>query len=144
MALASRREVKRSLNEKSAPTRPLLIFEHASKNRFTLIGRNDDAILRSDDGGINRCDPFEEGRIAVKGRYFTIENGVACGAHWTDYVTFRFEAGIGFVFDNERGESWSMNPSDDPDAEAIISNGVKINRPPKGRMILFSNWKRPD
>ncbi|CAG9202720.1 hypothetical protein BVI434_180056 [Burkholderia vietnamiensis] len=38
-------------------------------------------VLRANDGG--QCDPFEDGYdgLAVKGRYFTVQNGVACGAH---------------------------------------------------------------
>jgi hypothetical protein len=141
VALASRREAKHQLSEKRAPARPLLIFEQQSNGRFILAGRNDNAILRVDDGGINQCDPFRQ--IVVKGRYFTVENGVACGAHWTDYVTFRLDARRGYVFDNERGESWSMNSDDDPNAEALISNGVRVEHPPKGRIILFSKWRRP-
>ena len=141
VALASRWEKKHQLSEKRAPARPLLIYEQRSDGRFVLTGRNDDAILRVDDGGINQCDPFRQ--IVMKGRYFTVENGVACGAHWTDYITFRLDARQGYVFDNERGESWSMNSDDDPHAEALISNGVRVEQPPKDRMIPFSKWRRP-
>ena len=141
VALASRWEEKHQLSDKRALPRPLLIYEQQSNGRFVLTGRNDDAILRVDDGGIYQCDPFRQ--IVVKGRYFTVENGVACGAHWTDYVTFRLDARRGYVFDNERGESWSMNSDDDPNAEALISNGVRVERPAKGQVIAFSKWRRP-
>lgn len=47
--------------------------------------------MRADAGG--QCGPFEDGYdgLAVKGRYFTVQNGVAFGAHWTDFITFRYD-----------------------------------------------------
>lgn len=100
-------------------------------------------ILRRFDGGVNQCDPFEGRTIAVKGAYFTVENGIACGSHWTDYVTFRFDArSNGFVFDNWRVETWSMNRNNNPNAEALISDGQKIVRA-NGRKVPFDKWERP-
>ncbi len=124
-----------------APARPLLIFERLG-NRFVLIGRNDHAVLRADAGG--QCDPFldSDATIAVKGAYFTVENGVACGQHWTDFVTFRFDDREGFVFDNERRESWSMNPSNAPDAEALVRDGPqRVIRDKPGQVTSFAAWK---
>jgi hypothetical protein len=67
-----------------------------------LSARNDTVVLRVNEGG--QCDPFEDGYdgLAVKGRYFTVRNGVACGAHWTDFITFRYDAGHrAWLFDSE-------------------------------------------
>ena len=143
VALASQKESKSVAHETRSPARPLLIFERRASGRYALVGRNDSVILHADDGGINGCDPFETGKIEVKGRYFTVEQGVACGAHWTDYVTFRFDPrSRGFVFDNWRVESWSVNRSNDSNAEALVSDGVKIVRA-KSRPVPFSKWRRP-
>lgn len=142
VALASRKKVTAHLSETRAPARPLLIFECRTPSRCALIARNDNVILRADEGGINGCDPFLDfGRkIVVKGLYFTVEQGVACGAHWTDYVTFRFDRhSNSYMFDNWRTQTWHLN--NDSDAEALVSDGQKVLRA-KGR-IPFEKWRRP-
>lgn len=146
VVVGSRKESKSYLTTSDkAPARPLLIYERSAQGRYVLTSRNDNVVLRADDAGIagNGCDPFEERQIAVKGRYFTVEHGVACGAHWTDYITFRFDpASKAFVFDNWRFQSWSMNRSDDPNAEALVSDPPTVVRS-KGKRIPFAMWQRP-
>lgn len=142
VALGRRDEDARS-KAGDAPVRPLMVFETHGP-RFARVGRNDDVVLRADEGG--QCDPFLDGdaTIATKGRYFTVQNGVACGEHWTDYVTFRLDdrAG-GFVFDNERTESWKLNPSSDPNAEALIPDGAPhVIREHPGHVTPFAVWRR--
>ena len=142
VAMASKDESK--LPSKPWLNRSLWIFERQPANRFKFAARNDDVILRPFHGGIYGCDPFEARTITVKGAYFTVENGIACSAHWTDFVTFRFDGkSNGFVFDNWRTESWSMNRNNDPHAEALVSDGQKVVRA-KGRSVPFDKWKRPD
>ena len=125
-----------------APARPLLILR-SQGGRSVLAGRNDTVVLKADEGG--QCDPFldSDGEIAARGPYFTVENGVACGNHWTDYITFRFDhASNGFVFDNERSENWVLNPSQDENAEALVRDGPQVvRRPPLGRRVPFSAWR---
>jgi hypothetical protein len=144
VAMAARDEAKFAHLPTRPPARSLWIFERRPADRYRFFGRNDDVILRPDDGGVFRCDPFEARTIAVKGVYFTVEQGVGCGpAHWTDYVTFRFDPRSGgFIFDNWRVESWSMNRSNDPNAEALVSDGQKVVRA-KGRPVSFARWERP-
>lgn len=99
-------------------------------------------MLKADEGG--QCDPFLDGHapIATKGRYFTVQNGVACGQHWTDYITFRLDDRAGFVFDNERTESWTFNPSNDPNAEALVRDGPpRVFRDRPGHITAFSMWR---
>ncbi|HEY3948334.1 hypothetical protein [Phenylobacterium sp.] len=148
VALGSRTEPKHTLTERrAAPARPLLIFETGPDGRYVLVGRNDDIVLRADDGGLagNGCDPFERRHIAVRGPYFTVENGVSCGAHWTDYVTFRFDPQVGgYVFDNWRAQWWRFNPSQDPDAEALIPEKPIVIRAAKGQPVSFGTWRRPE
>ncbi len=125
----------------NAPARPLLIFEQRN-GRFVAAGRNDQVVMRADEGG--QCDPFLDGdaTIAVKGAFFTVENGVACGQHWTDFITFRLDDRAGFVFDNERRESWSLNLSNAPDAEALVRDGPQqVIRSKPGQVTSFEAWK---
>jgi len=139
VALARRDENARS-KAGSAPARPLVIFE-AKGARFAPIGRNDDVVFKADEGG--QCDPFLDGdaTIATRGRYFTVQNGVACGEHWTDYITFRLDDRAGFVFDNERTEAWKMNSSNDPNAEALVRDGPPRVIRDHGRLTPFTRWQ---
>jgi hypothetical protein len=144
VALRSNGEAGDGHGQQPAPARPLLIFERQADGSLVQTGRNDMVVLRADDGG--QCDPFEpdEGNgIAVKGRYFTIENGVSCGQHWTDYITFRFDDAVGhYVFDNERTQSWSFNSSKDPDAEALVPDGPPtVRRGDRKNPVSFENWR---
>lgn len=127
---------------RDAPARPLLVFERKAA-RFVVLGRNDHVVFKVDDGG--QCDPFLDGdaTIAVKGRYFTVQNGVSCGHHWTDYITFRLDDHAGnFVFDNERAEAWTLNPSNDPNAEALVRDGKpNVIRDKPGQVTPFSIWR---
>lgn len=142
VALARTDEEKLRQGGQVAPTRPLLVFEQRGA-RFTLVGRNDHIVFKADEGG--QCDPFLDGgaTIAAKGRYFTVENGVACGEHWTDYITFRLDdrAG-GFVFDNERQEAWELNPSNDPQAEALVrAERPRLIRDRPSHATPFAAWR---
>ena len=99
LVVAHRRDDSR---EKPSP-RPLLIFEEQASGQYRLSARNDTVVLRADQGG--QCDPFEdpdEWGLAVKGSYFTVQNGVACGSHWTDFITFRYDRGRrAWLFDSK-------------------------------------------
>lgn len=135
-----------ALGSARTPARPLLIFERRPEGGYGLVGRNDEVVLRAGDAGIagNGCDPFEDGRIVAKGPYLTVENDVACGAHWTDYVTFRFDPQLrGYVFDNWRFQSWKLNPSNRSDADALVLDTNRVVRAPKGRKTPFPTWRRP-
>lgn len=143
VALARKDEAGVRQRNKNAPVRPLLVFEQ-SGTQYISVGRNDRVVLKADEGG--QCDPFldADASIAVKGRHFTVENGVACGQHWTDYITFRLDdrAG-GFVFDNERREAWELNPSNDPDAEALVrAHPPRVIRDSPGHVTPFPAWRR--
>ncbi len=143
VALGKRGEDKLPWPVQSAAARPLLLFERRPDGSFQQAGRNDRVVMRADGGG--QCDPFLDGggRIAVKDGFFTVQNGVACGQHWTDYITFRFDDSRGrYVFDNERSESWSLNPSNDPNAEAIIRDGPpRVERGDRVRPVPFDRWR---
>jgi hypothetical protein len=120
--------------------RPALVFQKRPGSPFRLVARNDFVVMRADEGF--QCDPFEDGRIATLGSYVTFENSVACGQHWTYFVTFKYNANSqSYAFDNERSESWRFNPDNRPDAEALISDGVRVTRA-RGKAIRFNAWRR--
>jgi hypothetical protein len=142
VALARKDEGTLPPRAEDAPARPLLIFEQKGPH-FMMAARNDQVVMKANEGG--QCDPFLDGdaTIAAKGRYFTVQNGVACGEHWTDYITFRLDdrAG-GFVFDNERQEDWMINPSNDPNAEALVRAGPpRLIRDRPGHQTPFAAWR---
>jgi len=147
VALAARDEPKSThevLSRAAAPARPLLIYKLGSDGRYVLKARNDHVVLSADAGGLagNGCDPLEGHRIATKGPYFTVEGGISCGAHWTDYVTFRFDPrSERYVFDNERFQSWS--PGRDPGGDALVADPPKITRAGKGSLKTFEAWRSP-
>ncbi len=129
-------------NPGRALARPLIIYERTPRV-VTQVGRNDYVIDRAGDAGLagNGCDPFGDRKIAVKGSYFTVENGISCGAHWTDYVTFRFDPRLGYVFDNSRFESRKLNPSDASKSKALISDAPHIRRGSALRPVPFAKWR---
>ncbi|MGU3780028.1 hypothetical protein [Burkholderia metallica] len=133
--------VHRAVDTREQPSpRPLLIFEEQRDHAFRLAARNDEVVLRANEGG--QCDPFDpedadNNGLAIKGLYFTVQNVVACGQHWTDYVTFRYDPRThGWVFSNEIvTESFPLD--DQPDH-------VTVTRADAHRPVSFGQWRRKD
>lgn len=125
-----------------SPARPLLIFIHNPDNTFKLAKRNDHVVFKFDEGG--QCDPFtdsDEGLVIYK-RYFTIQHSVACGQHWTDYITFRFVPALqDWVFHKRISESWVLNPSTDPNADALIPGGGEVTSSKGKAPLLFEKYR---
>ncbi|WP_446900712.1 hypothetical protein [Burkholderia sp. YIM B11467] len=133
--------VHRAVDTREQPSpRPLLIFEEQPDHAFRLAARNDEVVLRANDGG--QCDPFDpeyaaDNGLSVKGRYFTVQNFVACGQHWTDYVTFRYDPRThGWVFSNQI-VTVSYPLDDKPDH-------VTVTRADTHQPVSFAQWKRKD
>lgn len=125
-----------------APRRPLMIFIQNADGTFTLSKRNDFVVFAVDEGG--QCDPFEESAegLAVKGIYFTVQNDVACGAHWSDYITFRFVHSLqDWVFHKRIVESWILNNSNEPDADALVLEGRHVTNGKSKPLIRFENYR---
>jgi hypothetical protein len=125
-----------------APARPLLLFRAQPDGTHILAGRNDYVVMRHDEGG--QCDPFDPGQgLAMKGAYVTVQNEVACGNHWSDYITFRYDRKRGeLLFDSEIYHSWKFNPSEAPDADALIPDGPPVvKRADPHHPVGFSVWK---
>ncbi|NKI68226.1 hypothetical protein GN109_02235 [Collimonas pratensis] len=110
-----------------APRRPLLLFIQNSDGTYMLAKRNDHVIFAVDEGG--QCDPFEDGEegLAIKNHYFTIQNSVACGSHWTDFITFRYDPKLrDWIFHKRVSETWVMNNSKDPNADALVLGSRRL------------------
>jgi hypothetical protein len=120
--------------QQNASPRPLLIFESQADGGFKLVARNDVVVLKADEGG--QCDPFDEDDegLAVKGAYFTVQNAVACGSHWSDFVTFRYDAKAGqWLFQSEI-HTMSFPLEGTPDK-------TSVRRADKAKPVSFADWK---
>ena len=131
--------VHRSTDTREQPSpRPLLIYEEQPDHTFRLATRNDQVVLRANEGG--QCDPFEfaDDGLSVKGRYFTVQNLVACGQHWSDYVTFRYDPRThGWVFSSQiHTESFPVDPGK-PDVVSVVRADAR-------KPVSFSQWRRKE
>ncbi|MBB5875720.1 hypothetical protein [Xanthomonas sp. 3498] len=137
VALQQRGEAQRD----PAPARPLLIFVQQADGHYRLAARNDHVILKRDQGG--QCDPFDpdEDPFAAKGRYFTVQNGVSCGQHWTDFITFRYDPQRKqWLFHKRIQQRWEMNPNPTPDAEALVKDGDKVQAADPKHPVGFADY----
>jgi hypothetical protein len=143
VALSKKDEQAEYQRTGKAPRRPLLLFMGQADGSFASAKRNDAVILALDEGG--QCDPFDgEDGLAMKGRYFTVQNGVACGQHWTDYITFRYDARLrDVVFYKNIVEFWKMSDGTDPDADALVLDKRDVKTASPGKPVSFDKY-RPD
>lgn len=145
VALARNGETRETLGDAPAQPRPLIVIEEKA-GTSRIVARNDHVVMKADEAA--QCDPFDTedggGAIATKGRYFTVENGVACGQHWTINITFRFDDRLGFVFDNTHTETWMLNPDQKPGAEALVRDTpLRIVKANPRKPVLLKDWQ-PD
>lgn len=126
----------------TAPRRPLLVFIQNADGSYRLAARNDAVVYAINEGG--QCDPFMDGEdgLAIKGGYFTVQNGVACGQHWTDFITFKYSPTLNnWVFHKRIFENWVMNPSTKADAEALILDSHKVIAGKRDQPVLLQNYR---
>jgi hypothetical protein len=124
----------------SPSPRPLLIFVRMPDGGYRLAARNDHVVLRANEGG--QCDPFADGvedgqGLTIKDRYFTVENGVACGQHWTDYITFHYDDQHGnWLFHKEIVQNFSYDD---------LVNGkpgkTSVTNADHARPVTFDAWR---
>lgn len=127
--------------EENPSPRILLIFTQNADHTFRLAARNDHVILRADEGG--QCDPFLEAQsegLVIKKRYFTVQHAVACGDHWTYYITFHWnKARRTWLFHKAIGESLERNP--EPNGDALINGPSNVRRADPHHPVTFDAWK---
>lgn len=122
--------------------RPLYIFIQNSNKTFSIAKKNNDVVFAIDQGG--QCDPFMDGEdgLALKNHYFTIQNSVACGQHWQDFITFKYDSKLkDWVFHKRVIESWHLNNSDDPNAEALIEDKPQVTKANSKKPITFDAYQ---
>ncbi|PPU95829.1 hypothetical protein FZ025_00990 [Xanthomonas hyacinthi] len=137
VALQQRGEAERD----PAPARPLLIVVQQGDGHYRLAARNDRVVLKRDDGG--QCDPFTDSDdpFAAKGRYFTVQNGVSCGQHWTYFITFRYEPERKtWLFHKRIRQSWQLNPDPAPGADALRKTADKVDAADPGHPVTFAEY----
>ncbi|MGN7982596.1 hypothetical protein [Burkholderia sp. 22313] len=134
--------VHRATDTREQPSpRPLLIYEEQADHTYRLAARNDSVVMRAHDA--LQCDPFDpesaaDGGIAVKGHYFTVQNDVACGQHWSDYVTFHYDPRTHrWLFSSDiYTESFPLDP-DKPDFVSAVRAAAR-------HPVSFSQWVRKE
>lgn len=121
--------------------RPLLIFTQNVDGTFRLAARNDTVVMQADEGG--QCDPFTDSGdpgLVIKNRYFTVENSVACGHHWTDYITFHFDAKRrDWLFHSEIAQNWRLNT--DSSGDALLPDPAHVTKADRKHPITFEAWR---
>lgn len=130
---------------RAAPPRPLLIFTQRPEGGFRLARRNDQVVMRADQGG--QCDPFldSDERLVINKHYFTVQNSVACGQHWQWFVTFHYDRGHReWLFHKAVFESWVLNSSGQPDAEALIPGHGRIHTARTNPALPFAKYRQAD
>lgn len=129
----------------TAPRRPLLVFLQTANHQFKLTARNNAVVYAADEGG--QCDPFLDSGdgLSVKGEFFTVENSVACGQHWSDYFTFKYSKSVNnFIFHKRIFESWMLNDSEDPEADALKLQTHKVTSADPKKQVLFSDFEKSE
>lgn len=138
-----RKTDEESISKKgSAPARPLMLFIQNNNGNYSLARSNDHVVFKIDEGG--QCDPFEDGTegLVINKHYFTVQNSVACGQHWTDYITFRYVPELrDWVFHKRIFENWVMNNSRDPNADALVPGGRRVVTGKGKPAVLFENYR---
>lgn len=122
--------------------RPLFIFIQNKNGTFLPAKRNDDVVFGIDAGG--QCDPFDDSDegLVIAHHYFTVQNSVACGQHWEDFTTFKYDTKRNnWLFHQRSSESWRLNDSNDPNAEALVSNGASVIKANPKKPILFEKYR---
>ncbi|CAE6782791.1 hypothetical protein [Xanthomonas arboricola] len=146
VALRASAEQTLRADGRAAPARTLLVLVATADGGVVEAARNTRVIFKADEGG--QCDPFLDGEqgLVAKGAYFTVQNGVACGQHWTDYITFRYDrARGGFFFHKRVLESWEMNTDNAPDADAMrMSEHKEIKADPRKPIALSAYTPAPE
>ncbi len=120
--------------------RPLLIYTGHSDGSFQLAARNNDIIEPIGQQGTSSkdADPYEDGNLVVKNRYFTVQQRRAEGnQHWTNYRTFHYDAARDdWLFHRETFEV-------EGNMDDVTSSNTKTftTRANRRHPISFSAWK---
>lgn len=126
----------------SAPSRPLMVFLQQQPSVFVLHAQNTAIVYRVNEA--SQCDPFLDtgDGLATRGAFFTVENGVACGGHWTDYITFKYAEKLGaFVFHKRISETWGMNDGTRGTDDALVLQRRTVERAKSGSPVSLGAYR---
>ena len=121
--------------------RPLYIFTQNSNQTFTLAKTNSAVVFAINQGG--QCDPFEDGMegLVIKNHYFTVQNSVACGQHWNDFATFKYDKKLkNWVFHKRTAQSFNLADTDNGDDE-FVENKLHVTKANPKKPILLDQYK---
>lgn len=140
--------VAHKINEESIYTktqnvspRPLIIFIQNKNTTFSPIKRNDSVVFTIDQGG--QCDPFMDGMegLVIKNHFFTVQNSVACGQHWNDFATFKYDVKLkNWVFHQHTFQSFNVADPDNAEDE-FAENKLHVTKANPKKPILFDQYK---
>jgi hypothetical protein len=117
-------ETTSNYNENKPDKRPLLLLLGQKDGNYKLAYKNNNAAYCIDCGGVFG-DPFTG--ITIKNGYFSIEHGISGGHHWEQIITFKFnKAKNNWYLYKDHFINYIMNPSSDPNDEALIADVDKL------------------
>ncbi|MGZ5201903.1 MAG: hypothetical protein ACXWC4_19260 [Telluria sp.] len=104
------------------------------------MGENEEVAFAADQAF--QCDPLlDTGGIATKGAHFTVENDVACGEHWSDFITFKYDKKRRLFFFHKRiVEVWEFNTSTKPDAQALVLRHRKVTAANRSKPVSLNSY----
>lgn len=136
-------EILKKDKDGNAPKRPVFIYIGSFDGEYHLAARNDSIVYAVNEGG--QCDPFlDSGNgITISGTFFTIENGVDCGQHWTDYITFKYDSSMkNWIFHKRVFQNWVLNNSKKTNADALKLQTSKVTSGKDKPPVLFDKYKK--
>ncbi|MDP4236427.1 MAG: hypothetical protein Q8919_08280, partial [Bacteroidota bacterium] len=119
--------------------RPLLLLIRSSDGKLNLAARNDSTVYCINCGGM-LGDPYT--RIVIKKGYFTIEHYGGSSWRWTRDITYKYSTKDKCWYLHRDGTvRMKMNPSYNPNAEAMIKDGPDEIRTEKDfGKVRFENF----
>ena len=101
--------------------RPLLLLLRSRDGKLTLAARNDSTVYCVNCGGM-LGDPYTG--ITIMNGYFSIEHYGGSSWRWTRIITYKYSTKDKWWYLHRDGSEYTkMNPSTDPNAEAMINAG---------------------
>ncbi|KQB37290.1 hypothetical protein [Flavobacterium aquidurense] len=117
-------ETTSNMDQGKPDKRPLLLLLGQKDGSYKLAYKNENAAYCIDCGGLFG-DPFNA--IAIKNGYFSIEHRISGGHHWEHITTFKFnKTKNNWYLYKDHFINYILNPSQDPNAEALIANVDKL------------------
>lgn len=117
-------ETTSNMEEGKPDKRPLLLLLGQKDGNYKLAYKNENAAYCIDCGGLFG-DPFNA--IVIKNGYFSVEHRISGGHHWEHITTFKFnKTKNNWYLYKDHFINYILNPSTDPNAEALIANVDKL------------------